>query len=181
MAAEDKEAFLSRWSRLKKEQAREVAEAPAAGAEKEAQPPALPPVDQLTPESDFAPFMQPKVAQALRRVALKKLFSDPHFNVPDLNEAYSGDWTGGDPISEEMLKTLNQARTVLYREEEAAQPKDGAQGTDVARATDTAQGTDTTQDMDTAAREAVAADDGEAQAAAADKPKEADGTGRQDA
>jgi hypothetical protein len=115
MAAEDKEAFLSRWSRLKQEQARE---APLPEEKKEVPAPALPPMESLTPESDFAPFMHPKVADALRRVALKKLFADPHFNVPDLNEAYSGDWTGGDPISEELLKTLNQARTVLFREEE---------------------------------------------------------------
>jgi hypothetical protein len=84
----------------------------------------LPAVDGLTPESDFAPFMHPKVADALRRVALKKLFSDPHFNVPDPNEAFSGDWTGGEPITEEMLKTLNQARTVLFREEDEQKKKD---------------------------------------------------------
>jgi len=161
MAAEDKEAFLSRWSRRKLEQAREAPQAPAAGAEKEeAQAPALPPVESLTPESDFAPFMHPKVGAAVRRVALKKLFSDPHFNVPDLNEAYSGDWTGGDPISEELLKTLNQARTVLYREEEAAQAQEeGAPATGAAQPTD-------------------AAARGVAQA---DKPKDEDGTGRQDA
>jgi hypothetical protein len=175
MSSEDKEAFLSRWSRLKQEQAREVPAAPAPAGDKEAQAPALPPVDQLTPDSDFSPFMQPKVAQALRRVALKKLFSDPHFNVPDLNEAYSGDWTGGEPISDELLKSLNQARTVLYREEEAAQAKDGA------RETDAAQATGPTHATDTAAQESVPAKDGLAQAAAADKPKEADGTGRQDA
>ena len=116
MATEDKEAFLSRWSRLKQEQARQ--DLPPEEKKEEAAPPALPPVDKLTPESDFAPFMHPKVGDALRRVGLKKLFADPHFNVPDLNEAYSGDWTGGDPISEELLKTLNQARTVLFREEE---------------------------------------------------------------
>jgi hypothetical protein len=176
MAAEDKEDFLSRWSRLKQQQAREAPDAPAAGEEKEAQAPVLPPVDQLTPESDFSPFMQPKVAQALRRVALKKLFSDPHFNVPDLNEAYSGDWTGGEPISEELLKTLNQARTVLYREEDAAQAREaGSQEADSTQAMDAEQG------MDTAARESVAPNEGEAQAAAAEKPKETDGTGRQDA
>jgi len=125
MAAEDKEAFLSRWSRLKREQAREQ---PLPEEKKEAAPPpALPPVDGLTSESDFAPFMHSKVADAVRRVALKKLFADPHFNVPDLNEAYSGDWTGGDPISEGLLKTLNQARTVLFREEEERKKKDEAQ------------------------------------------------------
>ena len=123
MAAEDKEAFLSRWSRLKQEPARQepLPEKTEAGPA-----PVLPPVEGLTPDSDFAPFMHPKVADALRRVALKKLFADPHFNVPDLYEAYSGDWTGGDPISEELLKTLNQARTVLFREEEEQKKKDEA-------------------------------------------------------
>jgi hypothetical protein len=123
MAAEEKEAFLSRWSRLKQEQARED---PLPEEKTEVPAPALPPMESLTPESDFAPFMHPKVADALRRVALKKLFADPHFNLPDLNEAYSGDWTGGDPISEELLKTLSQARTVLYREEEEQKRKDEA-------------------------------------------------------
>ena len=58
--------------------------------------------------------MHPKVEDALRRAALKKLFSDPHFNMPDPFEPYSGDWTVGEPISEEMLATLNQARTLLF-------------------------------------------------------------------
>jgi hypothetical protein len=116
MAIEDKEAFLSRWSRLKREQD-EGEPGPPAQKPGEAAP-VLPPVDKLTPESDFAPFMQPKVGDALRRVALKKLFLDPHFNAPDPYEAYSGDWTGGEPIPEELLQTLNQARTVLLRDEE---------------------------------------------------------------
>lgn len=104
--AEEKEPFLARWSRLKKENPVEKKE--------ETPAPALPPVEKLTPESDFSGFMNPKVEDALRRVALKKLFSDPHFNLPDPYEAYSGDWTGGEPISEEMLATLNQARTLLF-------------------------------------------------------------------
>jgi hypothetical protein len=120
MATEDKEAFLARWSRLKQERPREE----AVPAPREDEAPALPPTESLTPASDFAPFMHPKVTDALRRVALKKLFADPHFNVPDLNEAFSGDWTGGEPISEEFLKTLNQARTVLFREEEEQKKKD---------------------------------------------------------
>jgi uncharacterized protein DUF3306 len=117
----EKEAFLSRWSRLKRE-------APAAKpAEKKddnaPQAPVLPPVEKLTPESDFTAFMQPKVADALRRVALKKLFSDPRFNIPDPFEAYSGDWTGGEPIPEEMLATLNQARTVLFPQSQESKPE----------------------------------------------------------
>jgi hypothetical protein len=129
----DDEPFLSRWSRLKREDA-EQAPAPgtdggADGAasvpekalpesrEGEAALPELPPIEKLTPQSDFTAFMRPNVQDVLRRAALKKLFSDPHFNVEDLNEAYSGDWTGGEPITEEMLKTLNQARTHLFPEE----------------------------------------------------------------
>ncbi len=87
----------------------------------------LPPVDKLTPESDFTGFMHPKVEDALRRVALKKLFSDPHFNVPDPFEAYSGDWTVGEPIPDEMLATLNQARGLIFKEPEAA-AQAGARG-----------------------------------------------------
>ena len=109
--AEEKEDFLRRWSRLKKQ----------APAEKpvETPKPELPSIDKLTPESDFSPFMHPKVEDALRRVALKKLFrGDPHFNRPDPFEPYSRDWNIADPIPDEMLKTLNQARTLLLSDEE---------------------------------------------------------------
>lgn len=115
--AQDKEPFLSRWSRLKQEKPAEKDDNPVA-AQADAAPPELPPVESLTPDSDFRSFMHPKVADALRRVALKKLFSDPHFNVADPYEAYSGDWTVGEPIPEEMLARLKQARSVLFREED---------------------------------------------------------------
>ncbi|HEU4351944.1 MAG TPA: DUF3306 domain-containing protein [Burkholderiales bacterium] len=118
MATEEKkEAFLDRWARLKKEQK----EVPA----KEEKPvPNLPAVDKLTPESDFTGFMHPKVEDALRRVALKKLFSDPRFNVADPFEAYSGDWSGGEPIPEEMLATLNQAKRLLFDEKKEAESRE---------------------------------------------------------
>ena len=123
--AQDKETFLSRWSRVKREQ--NVPEK----QEPEASPaPALPPVEELTPESDFSGFMHPKVEDALRRVALKKLFRDPHFNVPDPFEAYSGDWTVGEPISEEMLASLNQARTLLFDKEQKKEDKKEDQALD---------------------------------------------------
>ena len=113
----DREAFLSRWSRLKRAGAQKPeapAEAPRTVAPPE--PPPLPPVESLTPESDFTAFMQAKVPDALRRAALKKLFADPMFGAPDPYEAYSGDWTGGGEIPEEMLKTLHQAKRVLFDE-----------------------------------------------------------------
>ena len=119
--AQEKENFLGRWSRLKREQE----EKPVAQKnESQDQPPELPPLDQLTPDSEFSGFMHPKVEDALRRAALKKLFSDPHFNIPDPYEAYSGDWTVGEPIPDAMMATLNQARTLLFSEQEKEQEKE---------------------------------------------------------
>ena len=141
--AEDKEAFLSRWSRLKRE-APEKEKALEIRKAEEAKPaPLLPPVESLTPQSEFAPFMQPKVDEALRRVALKKLFGDPHFNVPDPFEPFSGDWTVAESITPEFLATLNQARTVLFTEaekkpeEEAKQDSKGEATPDEPRRQDT--------------------------------------------
>jgi hypothetical protein len=115
--SEDREAFLERWSRLKREQAAETAKqetaAPPVAAE-ERKAPELPPLEQLTPESDFRPFMGAQVDGETRRTALKTLFTDSHFNVPDPFEAYSEDYTGGEPIPMEMLKTLNHARKLLF-------------------------------------------------------------------
>jgi uncharacterized protein DUF3306 len=130
--AEEKEKFLSRWSRLKRENESKLPEKKQESASNETPAPVLPPVEQLTPESDFTGFMHPKVEDALRRVALKKLFSDPHFNVPDPYEPFSGDWTGGEPISEEMLATLNQARTLLFNKEEKKDEQETSANRDAA-------------------------------------------------
>jgi hypothetical protein len=132
IVAEEKEKFLSRWSRLKRENENKLPEKRQESASNETPAPVLPPVEQLTPESDFTGFMHPKVEDALRRVALKKLFSDPHFNVPDPYEPFSGDWTGGEPISEEMLATLNQARTLLFNKEEKKDEQETSANRDAA-------------------------------------------------
>jgi hypothetical protein len=118
--SEDNETLLGRWSRLKREEEKKVPES-AGEAKKEPEAPPLPAVDKLTPQSDFGPFMHPRVEDSLRRVALKKLFSDPHFNAPDVFEPFSGDWTVGEPIGAEMLKNLNQTRTLLFSKEEREQ------------------------------------------------------------
>ena len=129
----DKERFAARWSRLKRERAKEDAAVPEKDLPQQSPVPPLPPIESLTPESDFSGFMAGSVQDSLRRAALKKLFTDPHFNGPDLFEPFSGDWTAGETIPQEMLATLNQARTVLFREEEekaaaaaAAQAQDPA-------------------------------------------------------
>ncbi|MBK7659744.1 MAG: DUF3306 domain-containing protein [Betaproteobacteria bacterium] len=117
MAGSD-EDFLSRWSRRKRaiRSGAPVEEGPpvanpalaqagtAATPEGEAAPPEpLPPVESLTPESDFTPFMDSKVDPGVRREALKKLFSDPRFNVMDRLDTYIDDYSIPDPLPPEWL------------------------------------------------------------------------------
>lgn len=110
--AQEKEPFLARWSR-RKQQKPEETKAEVAPA------PELPPVESLEPGSDeFKSFMHPQVKDALRRAALKKLFSDAHFNIPDPFEPYSGDWNIAEPIPPDMLARLDHAKEVLFGEEE---------------------------------------------------------------
>lgn len=119
-------AFLARWSRRKQEHAQERAkeEAPTAAAAEARREPApaepLPAIKDLRPDSDFKPFMDPRVDAGTRRSALKMLFTDAHFNAADPFEPYSIDLTGEDPIPAQMLKTLNHAKRLLFDEKEHA-------------------------------------------------------------
>ena len=104
--------FLSRWSRLKRE-AREQPPAAQPVVDAAAPVPDLPPVDELTMESDFSGFMHPKVGEDLRRAALKKLFSDPHFNVMDGLDVYIDDYSQPNVLPATMLAGLRQAQNIL--------------------------------------------------------------------
>ncbi len=119
--SDDKEPFLARWSRLKHErpadeQSAEPAPPPEEAHARGGAAAQLPPPEDLTPQSDFSAFMSSKVADALRRAALKKLFAHPDINVADPFEPFSGDWTIGKAIPEEMLARLQQARAALRQE-----------------------------------------------------------------
>jgi hypothetical protein len=112
--AGDKEAFLSRWSRVKREAVAEAANpAPAAPAAAVPEKP-LPPVDQLNFESDFTAFMTSKVEEGVKRAALKKLFSDPRFNIQDGLDTYIDDYSIEDPISPELLEQLQHVKRTLF-------------------------------------------------------------------
>ena len=75
--------------------------------------PSLPPVESLTIDSDFAPFLQPKVDEALKRRALKQLFRDSHFNVMDGLDVYIDDYSKPDPIPPELIRELVQGRYIF--------------------------------------------------------------------
>jgi hypothetical protein len=163
----DGEDFLSRWSR-RKQQAKAgeplpppdapqgepapaapptpvqpVAAAPAAQPAPAAPappPPTLEDVASLTRDSDYSRFVQAGVDDNVKRAAMKKLFSDPHFNVMDGLDVYIDDYNKPDPLPTSMLRKMAQAEVLgLFRDEEghddteAAQvPPDGAVAPDAA-------------------------------------------------
>ena len=71
--------------------------------------PALPTmadVQGLTPSSDFQTFMRQGVPGEVRNAAMKKLFTDPHFNVMDGLDIYIGDYNTPDPLPAGMLEKM---------------------------------------------------------------------------
>ena len=125
MGVENKQGFLSRWSRRKLDAAKEapVAKpAPAAVPAAPAATPELPSVDDLKGLlSEYKEFLRPGVNEKLRQAALKKLFHDPHFNVMDGLDVYIDDYSKPDPIPDSMLRTLAHAKGLLFDEKEEEQ------------------------------------------------------------
>ena len=64
-------------------------------------------IDRFAP--DFSAFMKPDVDPAVQQAAMKKMFSDPHFNVMDGLDIYIDDYSKPDPIPLEMLKRMVQS------------------------------------------------------------------------
>lgn len=137
MAAEDDSNFFSRWSRRKVQvrtgealppepPARPAAPvvAPAAAAtvvppgpaaETPAtaeQPPSLTLEDvaRLTPESDYSGFVARGVPSDVRNAAMKKLFTDPRYNVMDGLDIYIDDYSKPSPLLASEVAKMAGAR-----------------------------------------------------------------------
>ena len=83
--------------------------------------PTMADVQLLTRESDFSRFAVPGVDPDVKRAAMKKLFSDPHFNVMDGLDTYIDDYGKPDPLPLSMLRRMNQAVALgLFAEEPAS-------------------------------------------------------------
>ncbi|MEO7547096.1 MAG: DUF3306 domain-containing protein, partial [Ramlibacter sp.] len=125
------DGFLGRWSqrKLDLQRGREVDQqppvpAPAAAlapsmlaspapepAEVQApSTPTLEDVKALTAESDFSAFTGRGVQPEVSNAAMKKLFSDPRYNVMDGLDTYIGDYSRPDPIPPAMLRQLVSAK-----------------------------------------------------------------------
>jgi hypothetical protein len=119
--------FLNRWSRLKSgeqvepekkalDQSKQELSAPPQIKQESDDPKETLPsatledvekIDRFAP--DFSAFMKPDVDPAVQQAAMKKMFSDPHFNVMDGLDIYIDDYSKPDPIPMEMLKRMVQS------------------------------------------------------------------------
>ncbi len=89
----------------------------------QAPPPTLKEVELLTPASDFSPFMARDVAPDVRNAAMKKLFTDPHYNVMDQLDIYIDDYAKPDPIPQAMLRRMVGAQFLNLFEHEPEEDK----------------------------------------------------------
>jgi hypothetical protein len=81
--------------------------------------PTLADVQQLTPESDYTGFMARGVTPDVKNAAMKKLFTDPHFNVMDRMDVYIDDYSQPDPLPLAMLRQMTSAKTLnLFDDDE---------------------------------------------------------------
>lgn len=120
------EGFGGRWSRLKAEARERAVEKPPAApgpADPRAPPPELPAPEQLTFDSDYRPFFHPEVGEGVRHAALRKLFSDPRFNVMDGLDVYIDDYSKTEPIPAAMLAGLKQAQNIFQWAKEDAEER----------------------------------------------------------
>ncbi len=121
------EPFLARWSRRKLEAKDEAPAAPlpAGAPQPEFHAAASAPGTEsdaaaATPGTgpEYREFFDPRVEEKQRRTALRKLFSEPQFNVMDGLDTYIDDYTKADPIPQAMLRRLNQAKSLFLFDDE---------------------------------------------------------------
>ena len=83
--------------------------------------PTMADVQRLTHASDFSRFALPGVDPDVKRAAMKKLFTDPHFNVMDGLDTYIDDYGKPDPLPLSMLRQMHQSVALgLFADEPAA-------------------------------------------------------------
>ncbi|MFC7287172.1 DUF3306 domain-containing protein [Herminiimonas glaciei] len=88
--------------------------APTTDALPEAQ--ALPTMDdvaRLTHDSDYSGFMAQGVDESVKRSAMKKLFTDPHFNIMDGLDVYIEDFNKFEPMTPAFIAGLSHAKGLM--------------------------------------------------------------------
>lgn len=116
--------------------------------------PTLEDVNKLTQESDYSAFMSSKVSPDVKNAAMKKLFSDPHFNVMDRMDTYIDDYNTPDPLPLSMLRQMASAKFLNLFEEDPETPADATQASNLPNKDPLSSGNGV--DADTSSSEVVA-------------------------
>nr|WP_257022494.1 DUF3306 domain-containing protein [Pigmentiphaga litoralis] len=83
--------------------------------------PTLADVAKLTADSDYSVFMAKGVAPEVKNAAMKKLFSDPHYNIMDGLDIYIDDYSSPEIMPQSMLRKMASARVLnLFTDEDEA-------------------------------------------------------------
>lgn len=82
----------------------------------------MPPIESLDRSSDFSLFMAPGVSERLRRMALRKLFALPEFNIRDGLDDYDDDYRMVGQLSAQAASQIKQRlqRVVSRSDEDGA-------------------------------------------------------------
>ena len=105
--------------------------------------PTMDDVAQLTHASDYSRFVTPGVDADVRNAAMKKLFSDPHFNVMDGLDIYIDDYGKPDPLPASMLRQMVGADFLnLFPEDRARRLAEAADAAKSAEAAEAAKSAD---------------------------------------
>ena len=106
---------------------------PAAAEQAATQPPAavapaptLDDVAALSMQSDYSRFVAHGVAPEVKNAALKKLFTDPHFNLMDGLDTYIDDYGKPDPLPAGMLRKMVQSQLLGLFDDEKENDAGGA-------------------------------------------------------
>jgi hypothetical protein len=141
--ADTDETFLRRWARRKHRARTEVARVPAEAPLVEAPPQTqpiptdadMPPVESLNEESDYHLFLSAGVSEALRRQALRKLFTLPSVNRRDPLDSEYYDCHGFEPlgniVTHEMREEMEREARKLAQELKTVGQQDIARAVDV--------------------------------------------------
>jgi hypothetical protein len=86
--------------------------------------PSMADVQSLTKDSDYTQFMAGEVAPEVKNAAMKKLFTDPHFNVMDRMDVYIDDYGQPDPLPKAMLRQMASAKFLNLFEDDDDEKKD---------------------------------------------------------
>lgn len=147
-ATDKEERFLTRWSRRKQQSNKEETVEPENEAAADAEDQAatapvkrdedMPAIESIDENSDVSDFFSPGVSEALRKVALRKFFHSPAFNVVDGLDDYDDDFKTfqalGDIVTADMRhqQELEQQRKEERENELADSGRENAEMEDPA-------------------------------------------------